>query len=374
MRESTSDDKEAPAYLAVMSTEPHKQGTLTTRPLLQGDGAGTGMGTGRQSSSHVGGVYTDEDIRQPNSGQLSFTGSENAKSAFEITSVSAIDATEDLEQSKGMSHEADSFMEDPNKRRGQSESSESDEMLKVSLVGAIKSTTVAGAPAVVREQFLETNDRGLPLDGATNGPVTAPVPRRFRRVNKYERGRWMIEDALEHREAEERPESEMRGTFTNQNSNKSTTSSGVLGRESPFSQRRKGGEGGGAGEEMVQLHSRSSSDVGGQVLDTASTGDNYHGDRGSVIGGETASNLSRNTSQSSLTTAGDKSVDGDHSSDRLSQLKDESEPESSSPLTHASAGNPTQSAVSSPPQQPRHSEAAAQLSVTTSDSGGEDSQ
>ena len=380
MRESTSDvdTKEAPVYLAVMSAEQHEPGTHVSQPLVHGEGAGSRISS-QSCSSVLTGTDQDEDSRQPNSGQLAFTAAENAKSAFEITSVSAIDATEDLEQSKGMSHEADSFMEAPTKHRGQSESSESDETVKFSLGGASKSTVAAGAPQTVREQLSEPNDRGLPLDGATNGPVVAPVPRRFRRVNKYERGRWMIEDALEHREAEERPDSEMRGIYSNQNSNKGSTSGTILGRESPYSQRRKGGEGGGVGEELVQSHSRSSSDVGGQALDTVGTGDNYHGDRGSVIGGETASNLSRNTSQSSLTTAGDKSVDGDHSSERLSQLKDESESESPSlPLPpHTSAGNSTQSvAVSSPPQPPRHDEAPAvhPSTTTTSDSGGEESQ
>ena len=381
MRESRSNHtKEGFVYLNVMSAaeEPHDPGNSIPQPPAQERGAGIG----RKSGNDTEVAEQDEpNLRHPTNShpsesELETSAHENTKSAFVIMSVSAFDATEDLEQSKGMSHEADSFIED--KHRGQSESSESDEMMRGTLV----------APLPDKEQISEFNERGLPIEGAANGPVAAPIPRRFRRVNKYERGRWVIEDALEHGETDERPESEMRGAYTNQNSSSSKGSTGnvVLGRESPYSQRKKGGEGGGGGggDDLVHLHSRSSSDVGGQGLDSGGTGDNCHADRGSVVGGETTSNLSRNTSMSSLTTAGDKSVDGDHSSDRLSQLKDESESEITYPQTHTSAGHVTQSAVSSPLQQHRHSEASAGTSAvptatnptgtSASDSVGEENQ
>ena len=327
------------------------------------------------------------------------SSSENTKSAFEIISVSAFDTAEDLEQSKGMSHEADSFMEDPAKTRGQSESSESDEILRASLGGAGGRGGRGGKEMVEgydtdtmqppREHvvhIIDTNERGLPLEGgaSANGPVLSqPVPRRFRRVNKYERGRWVIEDTLEHREAEERPESEMRGSYVIQgSSSRGGVAVGMVGagpgRESPYSQRRKPGEGGGGGatggEDPAQLHSRSSSDVGGGLgLDSPNTtGErdiNYHSERGEVT-----STISRNTSMSSLTTA------GDHSNDRMSQLKDESESEITCPSHHTPVGgNSSQGATISPPQHPRHGEALAVTATTTttpatSDSGGEDSQ
>ena len=361
MRES-SVHKEAPVYLAVMSADLHEPGDPTRPPDIH---VGAGEKSISQSSNNV--EQTGEapiNLRQPNSGLLleSKTYDENTQSAFEITSV--VDAADDLEQSKGMS---DSFIMDDPKLRGQSESSESDETTKFLSVKVTQDTTM------ISEQVSEASDKLLPHEGASNGPmVAASIPRRFRRVNKYERGRWVIEDTSEPREAEERSESELKCVYVNQNSK------GTLGRESPYLQRKKG-EGGGVGEELVQLHSRSSSDLGGQGLETASTGEReLHADRSSVVG-ET-SNLSRNTSMSSLTTAGDKSVDGDHSNDRLSQLKDESEPEIAYPPAHVSTGNSTHLTVSSPPQHHRHGEAAVHPGTTnanaaaTSDSGGEEGQ
>ena len=267
----------------------------------------------------------------------------NDKSAFRITEVSPFTAADELEQSKGMSHEADSFVE-VTKQRGQSESSESDETRTTLLV-------TARVPQPVREQESESNERVVPLEGTPNGPVAQQPVRRFRRVNKYERGRWVVEDTLEHRETDERPESEMRGALGAQTSG--GMAGGVVGRESPFSQRRKGG-GGGEGEDQL-LHSRSSSDVGGgggMGIEPSERGDHYHSDRtGSVTGGG-GENLSRNTSMSSLTTAGDKSVNGDHSGD---QMRNESESEMGYLPPQASAGYSTPvAAVSSPPQHPRH--------------------
>lgn len=356
MREC-GDHKEAPVYLAVMSADPREPGNPTQLSVAQ---------TGRQrkspSLSSSNGDSTSEAVPKQPSGSQTHPKDhdENTKSAFMIMSVSPFDA-EDLElsmhQQKGMSHEADSFIVDDPKLRGQSESSESDEIPKVDIT----------KDAPIKEQAYES-EKLLNLEGAANGPVVAPVPRMFRRVNKYERGRWLIEDKLEAREAEDRLENEQKGVFPSQNSRGSLG----VGRESPFSQRRRGE---GLGDELTQLHSRSSSDLGGQGLDTASMGEREcHVDRSSVIG-ESASNLSRNTSMSSLTTAGDKSVDGDHSSDRLSQLKDESEPETTYPmtLTQTAADSSALLVVSSPPLQNRHKEAPlVNPNANTSDSGGED--
>lgn len=368
MRESSSDHKEAPVYLAVMSADPCEPGNPTQLPVNQ-------TGPGKKSSSRSSNNDSvGEILRHPSSDLLdSRAQDENTKSAFEITSVSPFDA-EDLELSmqhpKGMSG---SFVEDQ-KLRGQSESSESDEKAKVPLTDFAKDTTV-------QEHISESNEKFVPLEGASNGPVVASVPRRFRLVNKYERGRWVIEDTSEPREMEERPESELKGAYTTNQNSKGSVANTLVGRDSPSSQRKRGEER--VGDEVVQLHSRSNSDLGGQGLDTASTGEREsHVDRSSVVG-ETASNLSRNTSLSSLTTAGDKSVDGDHSSDQLSQLKDESETEITYPATltraiSTSAGTSAQPAVSSPPLQHRHGEATLPSTsinaANTSDSGGEESQ
>ena len=356
MRESGGNHKEAPVYLAVMSADSREPGNPTQLTI-----APTGPRKKSPSISSSNDDSTGEAVsKQPSGTQADAKEQdENTKSAFMIMSVSPFDA-EDLElsmqQQKGMSHEADSFVVDDPKLRGQSESSESDEIPKVDITKDV----------AVKEQAYES-EKLLPFEGATNGPMVAPsVPRMFRRVNKYERGRWLIEDKLEAREADDRLEGEQKGP--SQNSRGSVS----VGRESPYSQRRRGE---GLGEELTQLHSRSSSDLGGPGLDPASIGEREcHVDRSSVVG-ESASNLSRNTSMSSLTTAGDKSVDGDHSSDRLSQLKDESEPEATYPttLTQTAADTSALLVVSSPPLQNRHKEASVpNTNTNTSDSGGED--
>lgn len=357
MRESAGNHKEAPVYLAVMSADSRESGNPTQLTIAPAGPRKKSPSISSNNDDSTGEVVS----KQPSGTQADAKEQdENTKSAFMIMSVSPFDA-EDLElsmqQQKGMSHEADSFIVDDPKLRGQSESSESDEIPKVDITKDV----------AVKEQAYES-EKLLPLEGATNGPVVAhSVPRMFRRVNKYERGRWVIEDKLEAREADDRLESEQKGVLSSQNSKGSVS----VGRESPYSQRRRGE---GLGDELTQLHSRSSSDLGGQGLDPAGIGEREcHVDRSSVVG-ESASNLSRNTSMSSLTT-GDKSVDGDHSSDRLSQLKDESESETTYPttLTQTAADTSALPVVSSPPLQNRHKEASlANTNTNTSDSGGED--
>ena len=379
MRESNSEHKKAAVYFAVMSADPHEEEpspanhhgrhTRGQDPSpLPNDGA-TESANG--SSNGAGVLHEEEELVALHSSSLldslkASMDESNDKSAFRITGVSAFDAADDLEQSKGMSREADSFVDDM-KQRGQSESSESEETLKAVLVGS------SGVPLPVREQEAEvTNERVLPLEGALNGPMVQPILRRFRRVNKYERGRWVVEDTLEHREADERSESEMKGALGTQ------ISGGAIGRESPLNQRRKGGV---AEDDPTQLHSRSSSDAGGQSTDPTHPGD--HRERtGSVTTGTASGtggeNLSRNTSVSSLTTAGDKSVDGECSGD---QLRNESESELGCVPPRASTGHSTSAVgVSSPPQPPRHPVASFPASstfpavsmATTSDSGDEE--
>ena len=362
------EHKEAPLYLAVMSADPRVPDT-PIQPFV----AEAGPREDRKSSSPSTGsnnvnFFVDSEaeegpnLHHPSSSAL-LAGNENTKSAFVITSVSAYQ--EDLEMSmhhpKGMSH--DSFVEN-SIPRGQSESSESDETAKALPAVAVKDSEI----------ILESTERQLPSEAAPNGPVVASAPRQFRRLNNYVRGRWTVEDTSETKE------SEQRGTPGNQGQ----------GRESPYVPRKGFGVEGGmaVGDELAHMHSRTSSDLGVQVLDIISDRDS-HVDRSSVVG-ETASNLSRNTSMSSLTTAGDKSMDGDHSVDRLNQLDetrrpdDESEPESTYPATLTQAGVSTtagpsaaqQTMVSSPSVLLRQPEATSSgssiVAATTSDSGGED--
>ena len=357
MRESSSEHKkEAPEYLDVMSAEPNVG--EESSPVHHDDNGPPPLSpiprVGSKTATHSSngpGIEPDDNGEENLQPQIITAAHDslkvssddaNDKSAFRITEVSPFTAADELEQSKGMSNEADSFIE-VTKQRGQSESSESDETRAALFV-------TAGVPQPVKEQESESNERVVPLEGAPNGPIAQQPVRRFRRVNKYERGRWMVEDTLEHRETDERPDSEMRGAMGAQTSG--GVAGGVVGRESPFSQRRKGG-GGGEVEDQL-LHSRSSSDVGGGGggIEPSERGDHYHSDRtGSVTGGG-GENLSRNTSMSSLATAGDKSVDGDHLGD---QMRNESEPEMGYLPPQASAGYSTPvAAVSSPPQHPRH--------------------
>ena len=316
MREAGSDHKEASVYLAVMSADsPRALDTPAQPPLVALLGDESEQIKGSSSSSGT----KERPVSNPLLPPIQ-SGGDSAKSAFEITSVSTYQ--EDLEtsmhQNKGASAEAESLAESGSKR-GQSESDEMDEMSN-------KSRSVVVEEHTGSEQITVLNET------APNGPVVASGLRRFRRVNKYSRGRWDVEDASE---TEERPESEQRGAFLNQNSKLgggAVGGGGGVGRESPLVSRKGGGEGeegGGGGERMEVMfqHSRSSSEVGGQGSDVAVVGDReLHVDRSSTMA-ETAS-LSRNTSFSSLVIATEKSVDGEDKEG--SHLRDlESEPETS---------------------------------------------
>lgn len=349
MRERSSGHKEAPVYLAVMSADSRAPDTPTQPSVVDAREEGSQQSNVKERAtahpSTPSGVMGD-----PRS-------SENTKSAFEITSV--ITYQEDLETSmhhhKGVSAEAESFSEGA-KKRGQSESSETEELNRTQ--------------SVVVEEYI--SEKLLPLESTSNGPVMASGLRRFRRVNNYVRGRWEVQDASE---TEERQESEQRGALSNQNAK---NGGGGLGRESPFSVRKGvGGEGGG---EMVHEHSRSSSELGGQGPDITISGDrDIHLDRSSTVA-ETAS-LSRNTSFSSLITAVDKSVDGEEKEQtRLKELEGEPEEVISRAgaqarlVEEALAGSSLQQIVSTQ----AHTQPEATLpnsNITAgSESGGEDGQ
>ena len=336
MRESGSDLKAASVYLTVMSADsPRALDPPAQPPPVELTGDESEQIKGSSSGSK------ERPVSNPMLQPIQSGGdSANTKSAFEITSVSTYQ--EDLETSmhhnKGASAEAESLGGSVSKR----EQSESDELDEVS----IKSQSFVVEEHAGSEHITVLNET------APNGPVVASGLRRFRRVNKYSRGRWDVEDASE---TEERPESEQRGSLLNQNSRLGGGAAGGggggggwgAGRESPFVSRKGGSEGGedGGGAERMEVmcqHSRSSSEVGGQGSDVVAMGDReLHVDQSSTVA--EAAPLSRNTSFSSLVIVTEKSVDEeDKEGSRLRDLESETEasvaPVDSSPLmaaTHA---------------------------------------
>lgn len=336
MRE-VSDHKEAPVYLADMSADPRNR-TEPPDIKVQLPGAGEGEEIERRLSTadHEG------SSSRPSSGLLESKATENAKSAFEITSVVPYD---DLEVS--VNHpksDTDSFLE-ITQLRGQSESE-------------LEETVRAERSNIIEKLVSESSEKILlPVEAAANGPVVAAPPKRFRRVIVYTRGRWTVEDTLEK---EERLESEQRGV--GQASSKVLVPVPSVSQDlAQLSHKWAGPDGGYASEEVSNLHSQSGSELHASERES-------HMDRCSVMG-ETASNLSRNTSLSSLTTAGDKSVDGDHLGEQLSQVKDtESESEAAAP-----APVPALVPPSAPSTSVQYSDTAASFSIP-SETGEEESQ
>ena len=184
MREGSSDHKEAPVYLAVMSADSRAPDTSTQPSVVDAREEGSQQSNVKErATAHPS---------TPSGAMGDPRSSENTMSAFEITSVSTYQ--EDLETSmhhhKG-SADAESFAESA-KKRGQSESSEAEELARAQSVGVREQR--------VSEQVLDFTEKFLPLESAPNGPVMVSGLRRFRRVNNYARGRWDVQDAFETEE------------------------------------------------------------------------------------------------------------------------------------------------------------------------------
>ena len=257
---------------------------------------------------------------------------ESAQSAFEITSVEPA-PDDDLDTTGGR---AQPTSMDDSSLRIKLESGESEEenvslsedvhtpapmpgdvepSAATSSVGVF-SSGLSSSSAVDLSRLQQTSASG-------NGPSVQPGGGRFRKVNKYARGRWTVRDM---ERTEERSGSELAARHTSQSGVGSRTSISEVGLGSPSIGRR--------GEQLESLHSRSGSELGqassasmsaiGGTSDNISDKDStsIHLDRSSTA----ADTLSRNTSLSSINAPDDRSTDVDIDSQTAATLADLSEP------------------------------------------------
>ncbi len=247
---------------------------------------------------------------------------ENARSAFEITSVTDAPAdADDLESS----------MRNPGQSSDEQQLKENLTIRKGGDAGTRKADDPSLDPASLDNETLSVVPEGtVGGNGPTPMPGATQQASRFRRVNEYKRERWTVRDTSEPEERAESSSSE--GALGNKGGLQLMKAEGTA---SPFSSRR-------AVEEIVTfdpLHAHSTSDLqqqsvagGGGGSDTASErGDLF--DRSSTAA-ETAS-LSRNTSFSSLP-ATEKLADND---EHLQEVENDRSPPvptgaSSDPVTY----------------------------------------
>lgn len=241
---------------------------------------------------------------------------ESAQSAFVITSVEPAPAEDDLDTTGGRVQPTSM---DDSTLRIKLESGESEEDT-VSLSDDVQ--TPANVPGDVEPSstFSSAFAGGLSSSSAVdlsrlqqtsasgNGPSVQPGGGRFRKVNKYSRGRWTVRDM---ETTEERSGTELAARQASQSGSSSRTNISEPNVGSPSLGRR--------GEQIESLHSRSGSELGqtsmtsmttvGAPSDNVSDKDStsIHLDRSSTA----ADTLSRNTSLSSINAPDDRSTDVD---------------------------------------------------------------
>ena len=174
-----------------------------------------------------------------------------------------------------------------------------------------------------------------------NGPSVQPGGGRFRKVNKYTRGRWIVRDM---ETTEERSGTEIAARHASQGAGSRIN---VLepGSGSPSTGRKT--------EQQESLHSRSGSELGqvsnasitggGAPSDNISDKDSMHLDRSSTA----ADTLSRNTSMSSINAPDDRSTDVDIDTQTVSNVGETSEVATSTTIATTSSASVT--APSHPP-------------------------
>lgn len=263
--------------------------------------------------------------RQPTMTLMKPGEEENARSAFEITSVTEAPADAD---------ELESSMRHP----GQSSD---EQQLKENL--ATKKAGEEDRGADLHSQRLADDGERLSMESevTSGGNELVSVPTavqqgasRFRRVNKYTRGRWVVRDTSEPEERTENSDVAM----GNKGNLQLVATEGV---GSPSLARRGAEEGEltRSTSELVPLASQTIVVAGGSDT-TSERGDNL--DK-SLTTAETVS-LSRNTSYSSLATT-EKSVDND---EHLREVESEAPPPvptgaTNDPVTYAPSPLSTQS-------------------------------
>lgn len=299
---------------------------------------------------------------------LSERQNQNAKSAFEITSVDPVPTdNDDLESSmiqKGAS--ADDSLKTKIRTRSKGESISEEE--PISPLQEQKTDTIPGTttnPVSDDHVSKETQSDVLAIDhdappahsgvvapsggqsaqppsqgaaGATgNGPSLQHGMSRFRRVNQYSRGRWMVRDRTE---PEEKPDCEPKGSIPGLRMDPSSLGSSV---STPLLPQRKMQP---VAEAPEHFHAHSASDLT-QVSSSSSVPSDSVSDKDSSSIHVDRSSTTDTSFSSIITT--DKSTDGDESARELEHepaavrdIPDVSiplQPLSNPPLTSAAGSN-----------------------------------
>ena len=190
--------------------------------------------------------------------------------------------------------------------------------------------------------------RNQQISAMGNGPSVQPGGGRFRKVNKYTRGRWTVRDM---ETAEERSGTEVAARHASQGAGGSRINILEPGSGSPSIGRRT--------EQQESLHSRSGSELGqasnastitgggGAPSDNVSDKDStsVHLDRSSTA----ADTLSRNTSLSSINAPDDRSTDVDIDTQTASNIGEMTEPTVTAGVAPTSASVATAATVPSHP-------------------------
>ena len=282
---------------------------------------------------------------------------ESAQSAFEITSVEPA-PDDDLDTTGGRVQPASM---DDSTLKIKLESGDSAEEDTISLSEDQQRTPKMPSDAEPSGSGALSSSSGVDLSrsqqsSATgNGPSVQPGGGRFRKVNKYARGRWTVRDM---ETTEERSGTEMATRHMSQGAGGTRINVLEPGSGSPSIVRRT--------EQQESLHSRSGSELGqasnaslitgggGAPSDNVSDKDStsVHLDRSSTA----ADTLSRNTSLSSINAPDDRSTDVDIDAQTISVVGDMAEPTVTSGVapTLASVGTD----VTAPSYPPPHTSSA----------------
>ena len=241
---------------------------------------------------------------------------ESAQSAFEITSVEPA-PDEDLDATGGRAHPTS--MDDSTLKLTLGDSEEDTVSLSEDQqhTPKIPSDVEPSASGALSSSSGVDLSRSQQSSATGNGPSVQPGGGRFRKVNKYARGRWTVRDM---ETTEERSGTEMTARHASQGAAGSRTLEPGSG--SPSVGRRT--------EQQESLHSRSGSELGqasntstitgggGAPSDNISDKDStsMHLDRSSTA----ADTLSRNTSMSSINAPDDRSTDVDIDTQTVSEV------------------------------------------------------
>lgn len=290
-----------------------------------------------------------------------FLKKESAQSAFEITSVEPA-PDDDLDATGGRAHPT-SMDDSTLKVKLESGDSEEDTEDQQRTPKTPSDVEPSGSSALSSSSGVDLS-RSQQSSATGNGPSVQPGGGRFRKVNKYTRGRWTIRDM---ETTEERSGTEIAVRHASQGAAGSRTNILEPGSGSPSVGRKT--------EQQESLHSRSGSELGqasnastitgggGAPSDNVSDKDStsVHLDRSSTA----ADTLSRNTSMSSINAPDERSTDVDIDTQTVSNVSGEVTEVAVATGVVPTLASVTTAAVTAPSHPPPHTSSTLMSSSET---------